>query len=121
MLIRHWCLVKTFTFLRVVSFLASLFFSSVCTAQQSSNATPIDQIKFDKIDNDRIMEIGAIWDIEQDEKGFIWLAGENGLARYDGYEVEIYRNIEGDYYSLSSSFIYDLQLGEDGNLWIATT
>ena len=28
----------------------------------------------------------VIWDIQQDSSGFIWLATDNGLDRFDGHE-----------------------------------
>lgn len=33
---------------------------------------------------------GAIYDVFQDKKGFIWLGTENGLVRFDGYKTHFY-------------------------------
>lgn len=32
----------------------------------------------------------SVYDIFQDSKGFIWIAGDEGLSRYDGYEFRTY-------------------------------
>jgi ligand-binding sensor domain-containing protein/two-component sensor histidine kinase len=61
-----------------------------------------------------------IFDIFQDKLGYIWIATEDGLNRFDGYKFEIYRNVPGDFKSISSNFITDINEDPEGNLWIAT-
>lgn len=58
--------------------------------------------------------------IVQDSRGFVWFGTQDGLARYDGTKIKVYRAIEGDATSLSSSYIESLALDADGKLWIAT-
>ncbi len=36
-----------------------------------------------------------IRDILQDSRGFVWLATDNGLNRYDGYQFEVFDNLPG--------------------------
>lgn len=33
-----------------------------------------------------------IWDIYQDEWGYLWIGTSNGLARYDGHQVRSFKN-----------------------------
>lgn len=75
---------------------------------------------FSPLDNKSIESIGALWAIVQDQKGFMWFGGENGLARYDGYDLKIYRNKQEDQKSLSSSYVHDLLLDSSGRLWVGT-
>ncbi len=75
---------------------------------------------FKNISNKKLELIGAIWDIEQDRHGFMWFAGENGLARFDGYEVIIYRAEVGNNRSISSNYVRDLLVDKHGQLWAAT-
>lgn len=70
--------------------------------------------KFSPID---FREIGTINDIAQDRTGFIWLAGENGLGRFDGYEFKIYQASEGEH-SLNGSLISSLLEDVNGDLWV---
>lgn len=58
--------------------------------------------------------------IIQDESGYIWLATDLGLNRFDGSKLKVYKNIKGDGTSLSDNFITDLKIGSSNDLWIAT-
>src|SRR5690606_6652799 len=65
-------------------------------------------------------EISGVNVIVQDRHGFIWIAGENGLGRFDGQTVQLYQARE-DSSSLPSSFVWDLVVDHDNVLWAATT
>ena len=45
--------------------------------------------------------------IVQDRAGFIWFGTNNGLNRYDGYDVVAYRNDPTNPHSLSGNFVED--------------
>lgn len=57
--------------------------------------------------------------IVQDYRGFIWVGGSNGLARYDGYTFKVYRNVIGDSHSLSGNLTMDV-VESNKRLWIST-
>src|SRR6056297_2206579 len=61
-----------------------------------------------------------IRDITQDSLGFMWFATEGGVAKYDGYEFEIFRNIPGDRTSLSDNDIQHIVTDKYGNIWANT-
>lgn len=79
----------------IYSFLLSicLLDSGITTAQNSSD---FDQLLFHNLTVDEGLSHNRVNDICQDEMGFIWLATENGLNRYDGYEVKTYRYYKGE-------------------------
>ncbi len=58
--------------------------------------------------------------ILQDHLGYIWLGTQNGLVRYDGYEMQIFQPDEKDSLSISGRRI--TVIFEDGNnvMWIGT-
>jgi signal transduction histidine kinase/ligand-binding sensor domain-containing protein/DNA-binding response OmpR family regulator len=57
----------------------------------------------------------------QDNKGFLWFATLDGLCRYDGVDMVIYRNDHADSTSLSSNRISGLEYdAERVGLWVAT-
>ncbi len=56
----------------------------------------------------------------QDIHGFIWIGSQEGLIRYDGYDLKKYRNIPYDSTSLSSAWIKTLAEDKNGNLWVGT-
>ncbi len=56
----------------------------------------------------------------QDTTGFLWIATEDGLNRFDGYEFVNYYTDINDPNSLPDNFIYSLVAASDGGLWIGT-
>jgi signal transduction histidine kinase/ligand-binding sensor domain-containing protein/DNA-binding response OmpR family regulator len=56
----------------------------------------------------------------QDSLGYIWVGTQNGLNRYNGYDIEIFEAKKNDTLSLSSNFIYTLCPSTNGKLWIGT-
>lgn len=58
--------------------------------------------------------------IAQDQLGYIWIGGSNGLARYDGHNFEVFRHDPTNPSSLSNNFVWDILVGTDGRLWVAT-
>lgn len=55
--------------------------------------------------------------IYQDSKGFIWLATNDGLNRFDGYEFKVYGYQSN---GLNSNLIVCIDEDSYGNLWIGT-
>lgn len=59
-------------------------------------------------------------DIVQDKQGFIWIATENGLSRFDGYSFINYYH-QGDSLSIPGNIVTSLAVDNSNNLWIGTT
>ncbi|HEX6846835.1 MAG TPA: ATP-binding protein [Chitinophagaceae bacterium] len=55
----------------------------------------------------------------QDKYGFIWIATQDGLYRFDGKSFEIFKKNPSDINSLQENFIYDIAFGEDEDLYIS--
>ncbi|MEJ2051631.1 MAG: two-component regulator propeller domain-containing protein, partial [Calditrichota bacterium] len=56
----------------------------------------------------------------QDSYGFIWFGTDDGLNRFDGYNIKVYRHILNDITSLSDNVIWSLFEDQEGFLWIGT-
>lgn len=56
----------------------------------------------------------------KDRDGFMWMGTDNGLVRYDGSDLIIYRHIQTDSTSLSGNEVRDIQMDGDSLLWVAT-
>src|SRR5688572_14031848 len=56
----------------------------------------------------------------QDKYGFIWLATQDGVYRYDGSNFERYKKSSDERISIRENFIFDIALGNDENLYIAS-
>ncbi len=56
-----------------------------------------------------------------DSRGFVWISSINGLNRYDGQQVKVYKYRQGDPYSLPDNYIQS-RIIEDGqgDLWFST-
>ena len=58
--------------------------------------------------------------IFQDRAGFVWIATQGGLHRYDGYRFELYQHNPEDSHSLPSNFVSALAQDDEGRLWVGT-
>lgn len=58
----------------------------------------------------------SVFKIAQDQQGYIWMATESGLCRYDGYKFITYSIHNG----LGSKFISDIKFDAQNRLWIST-
>ncbi len=59
--------------------------------------------------------------MEQDDKGFLWLGTYDGLNRYDGKNIRVFRHEIGNRSSLTGNVITKLHKAQKGNLWVLTT
>ncbi|MEJ2614232.1 MAG: two-component regulator propeller domain-containing protein [Ignavibacteriaceae bacterium] len=58
--------------------------------------------------------------IHQDHFGFLWFGTEDGLNRYDGYDLIIYRHNPEDINSISNNSVWSIFEDHSGFLWIGT-
>ena len=52
----------------------------------------------------------------QDENGYLWVATEDGLCRFDGQEFKLYNTDEG----LKRHEVYSVIEGDSGDIWVCT-
>lgn len=62
---------------------------------------------------------GFVSSIIQDKEGFVWFATNDGLNKYDGYKVTVYRNNPNDPFSLPDNMISGIVEDEHENFWVA--
>ena len=75
------------------------------------------------ITNSEGLQNNAIFDILQDSRGFLWIASDKGLYKYDGYKFKVYKADPNDPYSISNNNLTSLlETHHEGNdlLWIGT-
>lgn len=92
-----------------------LFFNS-----NNLHLTYSQSISFNHLSTANGLSNNSVNDIIQDRTGFLWLATDDGLNRFDGYEFRIFRNNPSDSNSLSDNLIQTLIEDSQGNLWIGT-
>jgi signal transduction histidine kinase/ligand-binding sensor domain-containing protein len=86
----------------------------------SLNLKAGEVFRFERIDIYNGLAHNSIQGIMQDSHGFLWIATENGLNRYDGYNFIEYRPEKSNSNSISGIFIWDVKEDHEGNIWIAT-
>ncbi len=101
-------------FLRNI-FLVLLALSNLLTVNTYSQEAKFDHLTIeDGISNSRVLCI------LQDSKGLLWFGTEDGLNKYDGYKVTVYKYDPNNPKSLSNDKIYALYEDNAGRLWIGT-
>lgn len=86
-------------------------------AQNSFRQVPLSN---KKIPIKQPISQARITDILEDQRGFMWFATNDGLNRYDGYEIKIFRHSDSDTNSISNSQVFKLLEDKDGFIWIVT-
>lgn len=61
-----------------------------------------------------------VYEVLQDQAGFLWFATDDGLNKYDGYDFIVYRNNLSDKNSISGNSIWTIKEDESGKIWIGT-
>jgi ligand-binding sensor domain-containing protein/signal transduction histidine kinase/DNA-binding response OmpR family regulator len=79
------------------------------------------KLRFTHLSNEEGISNSTIESIFQDSLGFIWFGTRDGLNRYDGNEIAVYRNDPADSNSLSDSYIRCIYEDHQHRLWIGTT
>ncbi|MEO8453079.1 MAG: two-component regulator propeller domain-containing protein [Gemmatimonadota bacterium] len=60
-------------------------------------------------------------DVAQDRQGFLWIATEEGLNRFDGYHFRVYQTEPGDSFALADAFITSISVSRVSSMiWLGT-
>jgi diguanylate cyclase (GGDEF)-like protein len=59
--------------------------------------------------------------LAQDRQGFLWLGGQAGLMRWDGYKLKTFLSDVADPGALPDSYILALRTDSRGRLWVGTS
>ena len=100
-------------FLRISCLISTCFLSIYSVAQ-----TPT--INFRHIKSENGLSNSTIETILQDNRGFLWFGTRDGLNRYDGSQMIVYRNSSTDSSSISDNYITSLYEDKQHSLWVGT-
>jgi ligand-binding sensor domain-containing protein len=81
---------------------------------------PAQDIFFNRVSPPSGKNFYHVTGMVQDAKGYMWLATKNGLYRYDGYQMQHFRNNPLDANSLGSDYLEAIAVDPSGVLWIGT-
>ncbi|HEU4664078.1 MAG TPA: two-component regulator propeller domain-containing protein, partial [Dokdonella sp.] len=81
----------------------------------------VERVRFRNIGVEQGLSQASGVDIAQDRHGFIWVATQDGLDRFDGYGFRVYKHDRSDPSSLAANNIHRLLVDRQGRLWVGTT
>jgi hypothetical protein len=91
-----------------------LFLLPLCWAGLCLNAQPA-QLDFRQYTTDDGLPSSETYIIVEDRSGYIWIGTDNGVARFDGYEFEVFDADDG----LEDMVVFGIAEDDDGNNGIA--
>jgi len=77
-------------------------------------------LRFEHIGQNEGLSNNYVTCVLQDRYGFLWFGTQDGLNKYDGYKITVYRNDPSSNKSVSNNFITDIAEDKNGNIWLAT-
>ncbi|HEY3390996.1 MAG TPA: two-component regulator propeller domain-containing protein, partial [Prolixibacteraceae bacterium] len=77
-------------------------------------------IEYDNITLDQGLSQSTVFAITQDAQGFMWFGTQDGLNRYDGYSVKVFRHNPANNETIGDNTIRTLLCDSKGDLWIGT-
>lgn len=80
-----------------------------------------ERLRFERLTVEDGLSASGVWTILQDSRGFLWLGTDEGLNRYDGYDVRIFRHDSEDATSLSGNEVVRAFEDRHGTLWVGTS
>ncbi|EDM34003.1 two-component system sensor histidine kinase/response regulator, hybrid ('one-component system') [Pedobacter sp. BAL39] len=66
------------------------------------------------------LSASTVWDIEQDDQGYMWFGTKYGLSRFDGYSFKIFQHQKDVAGSLGNNFIRKIFKYDAKTFWIGT-
>ncbi len=93
-----------------------LFFSQVLYSQDVESRL----VKTEALTINNGLSQGMVNCMLQDQYGFIWIGTNDGLNRFDGFRITVYRNDVADPNSISGNYITSVHEDKRGLLWVGT-
>tara|TARA_R110000868_G_scaffold304437_15_gene565228 strand:+ start:31351 stop:34794 length:3444 start_codon:yes stop_codon:yes gene_type:complete len=94
--------------------IGTIFTDKTVLAQQNG------EINFYQITPENGLSQSNVTSITQDYIGFMWFATQDGLNKYDGNEITVYKLDKNDPTSISYNDLSNIYEDRDQNLWIST-
>ncbi|WP_428655871.1 two-component regulator propeller domain-containing protein [Runella sp.] len=97
------------------------FLLLLCFQTLGLSAQVFQNVLVENFDNRNGLTQNSVWGIQQDVRGLLWIATDDGLLRYDGNQFKAYRSVIGQTQKgLASNSIRYLFSDKKKYLWIGT-
>lgn len=101
-------------FLKIVFLVAFFLISLSLVFSQSVN------FKFERYSKENGLSSYGPYAVIKDSKGFIWVASQNGLNRFDGIGFKVYTHDVSNPNSISDDYVICVCEDSEGNIWAGT-
>jgi ligand-binding sensor domain-containing protein/signal transduction histidine kinase len=78
------------------------------------------EFNFGLISIEQGLSQSTVFSIAQDKRGFMWFGTNDGLNKYDGYKMTVFKPDPGDPNSLCGNRVFSIFEDSGGDLWIGT-
>jgi len=103
--------------MRIPLKIAPLLVGVLVLASKGAAAAPA--MIFEHLSSENGLPQNTVMQTLQDSQGFIWIATEDGLVRYDGYDVQRYAHVPDQDGSIPANFVWSMAEDRAGDLWLA--
>jgi ligand-binding sensor domain-containing protein/signal transduction histidine kinase len=76
--------------------------------------------RFSRLDIQQGLSQNTVTALAQDSSGNVWIGTQNGLNRFDGFSVKVFRPDKQQANTLSDNFITSLAIDASGIIWVGT-
>jgi signal transduction histidine kinase/ligand-binding sensor domain-containing protein len=79
------------------------------------------QVKFNKVIENKLNNFGVIFSLTQDRQGYIWFTSvQKGLHRYDGKKITTYSHDNDNPNSIANNLAFGVSADSSGYIWVST-
>lgn len=96
-----------------------LLLLAFCIASDSAANVPTNRMRLDLVDVYRGLPTNSVRAVLPDQEGFVWIGTQDGLARFDGDHLELWRSQRDDTNSLAENAVAALATDDAGRLYVA--
>lgn len=90
----------------------------LCAVSAIAKTQVPQKIIFSRLGKKEGLASAIVFHTLQDKKGYIWIATQNGLQRYDGNRFRTFRHIPGDSSSIPDNSVAHLFTDSKNRLWV---
>ncbi len=94
--------------------------AGTAASRRPADLTLSPYLKFRRLTTEDGLSSDQTWELAQDKRGFMWFGTADGLNRYDGASVKVYRHDPDDPNSLGHNIVRAMIADQSGVLWIGT-
>lgn len=107
--------------MKIHSIILSLLCLAVATnAATAKNDGNLMNLRFSGLTSGDGLSQNSVVTITEDRRGNIWMGTDDGLNRYDGYDISVYRHDPEDANTIQSNIINKVYIDSSGRLWACT-